>query len=330
MIIRCGALGDLVYATSVIDALKLEYGEDTLIDFVTTPGSGTLFRDDARVHHVFPLKHKKIPLLLSSQKKAIVSASKKEPYDLLINFEFGKQFKALIEAVDAKKKVGAQLQEFSFPSSMVHMVDITKYLFKSVVSDEVFLKSYPRVVGTPKEQVMQKYPLEKKYIIISPSNSHQKSNRLNYRAWENDSWRELIQKLSKEIQIVIVGNKSEDSFFEKLKPYPPNVLDLVAKTSLSDLIGVIESATALVATDTGTAHLASALNTEVFALIGPTPADVTGPYQTPYNRVHIISSNKECAPCYKTEVMKACKENVCMKDISVNMVYDSIKSADLL
>ncbi len=108
------------------------------------------------------------------------------------------------------------------------------------------------------------------------------------------------------------------------------MLDLVAKTSLVELIGVIDGACGLVATDTGTAHMASAVNTEVFALIGPTPADVTGPYQSPYNKVHIISANLECSPCYKTEVMKNCKDNICMKQITTQMVLDEINSAKIL
>lgn len=330
IIIRCGALGDLVYATSVIDALKMEYGEDTLIDFVSTPGSGTLFNNDPRVNKVFPLKHKKIPIIFSSQKKEIIKASKQNPYDILINFEFGKQFKSLITNIVATKKVGALLENVNIPSDIVHMVDITKFLFKSIVSEEVYNKSFPKVVGSSLGDMTKKYNLPEKYIIISPSNSHQKSNRINYRAWENEKWIQLIKKLSKEIAIVIVGNKNEDEFFEKLKPYPKNTIDLVAKTPLSELIGVIEGASALIATDTGTAHLASAVNTEVFALIGPTPADVTGPYESPNNKIHIISSNQECSPCYKTQVMKNCKENVCMKEISVEMVYSAVKSANLL
>ena len=330
LIIRCGALGDLVYATSVIDALKMEFGADTIIDFVCTPGSGTLFNNDPRVNQVFPLKHKKIPLLLSAQKKAIVKTSQKEPYDILINFEFGKQFRSLIEKIVAKNKVGALLDEIIFPNNVVHMVDISKHLFKPLVSEEVYNKSFPKVVGSSAQEVTQKYKLPSKYLIISPSNSHQKSNRVNYRAWVNAYWIELIEKLSQDVTVVIVGNKNEDDFFDKLKPYPKNVIDLVAQTSLSDLIGVIEGAYGLVATDTGTAHLSSAVNTEVFALIGPTPADVTGPYQSPYNKVHIISSNQECAPCYKTEVMRQCKDNICMQEISVEMVYNSIKLAKLL
>ena len=328
IIIRCGALGDLVYATSVIDALKFQFGDDTIIDFVCTPGSGTLFKADNRVNHVYTLKHKKVPIWLSSQKKDIIKSSKENKYDILINFEYGKQFKSLVNAIDAKQKIDAP--DISIPSNIEHMVDMTKYIFKSIVSDEVFNKSFPKIVGTLKDEVKSKYNLNDKYIIISPSNSHQKRNIINYRAWENENWKELIEKLSKDIQVVIVGNKGEDQFFDKLKPYPQDVVDLVGKTSLVDLIGVIDGANGLIATDTGTAHMASAVNTEVFALIGPTPANVTGPYQSPNNKVHIISANLECSPCYKTEVMWNCKDNICMKQISVNRVFDSIKDSKII
>ena len=324
LIIRCGALGDLVYATSIIDALKLEYGEETIIDFVCTPGSGSLFNADKRINKVFVLKHKKIPLFFSTQKKAIVQHSQQVPYDILVNFEFGKQFKSLLTKIHAKKKIGVQLEKIVFPQKMTHMVDITKYIFKSIVSQEIYDKSFPHVLGLSKKDIYTKYKLAQEYIIISPSNSHQKKNRMNYRAWKNESWIELIHKLAQNIQVVIVGSTDEEDFFTLLKPYPSNVLDLVAKTSLSELIGIIENAKALISTDTGTAHLASAVNTEVFALIGPTPEDVTGPYQSPYNKVHIISSNQECAPCYKTEVMKNCQDNICMKEITTTMVMSSI------
>ena len=330
LIIRCGALGDLVYATSVIEALKKEYGENTKIDFVSTPGSASLFKDDSRVRKVFHLKHKKIPIIFSSDKKKIINYSKKNKYDLLINFESGKQFKSLVLAINATKKIGEHFNKKSVPSNITHVVEITKLIFKDIVSQEVFDTSFPKLLGTDKESIKKKYDLDDKYIIISPSNSHQKKNRLNYRAWKNEAWVELIERLSREIQVVIVGNKNEDEFFNKLKPYPKNVVDLVAKTPLSDLIGVIDGATGLVATDTGTAHIASALNTEVFALIGPTPANVTGPYQTPFNKVHIISLQLECSPCYKTDVMKNCKDNICMSGITSTQVYETIVSANIV
>lgn len=330
LIVRCGALGDLVYATSILDALKSQFGLDTIIDFVSTPGTATLFKKDSRVHKVFPLKHKKIPIFLSQQKKDIIKKSKQQEYDYLINFESGKQFKSLILAVNAKNKIGYFSATPIKSNEYLHMVDITKSLFVDLVSDKVFNKSFPKLIGYDIEKMKKKFNLDEKYIIISPSNSHQKRNLLNYRAWENSSWIELIQKLSTDIQVVIIGNKGEESFFDLLKPYPKNVVNLVAKTSLPELIGVINGAIGLVATDTGTAHIASAVNTEVFALIGPTPAEGTGPYKTPFNKVHIITLNLECSPCYKTKVMEECTDNICMKQITTDMVLNEIYSAKIL
>ena len=326
LIIRCGALGDLVYATSVIDALKEQFGNSTIIDFVCTPNTSSLFDKDHRIRKVYKLSQKKYPIWLSSQKKEIIKESKKIPYDILINFEFGKQFKSLVENIQAHQKIGALIEDIKVPLDLTHMVDITKFMFKKIINNSIYQKSFPKLIGTDTNEVLKKYNLPQKYIIISPSNSHQKRNILNYRAWENKSWIQLIEQLSLKTQIVIIGNKGEEPFFNKLLPYPQGVIDLVGKTSLVDLIGVIDAAQALVATDTGTAHIASAVNTEVFALIGPTPANITGPYKTPLNKVHIISANKACSPCYKTEVMKNCQDNICMNEISVNQVYNIINN----
>ncbi|PHR70377.1 MAG: heptosyltransferase [Arcobacter sp.] len=321
LIIRCGALGDLVYSTSVIDALILQFGSETIIDYVCTPGTVTLFEKDSRVRHVFPLKHRKLPIFLSKQKKKIINFSKEYPYDIMINFEKGNQFKSLLQNIISKQKIGRYFSTIIYPLNMTHVVERTKEVYKDIIDIENFNKSFPRLIGSSIENVKSKYSLPNKYIIISPSNSHQKRNIINYRAWDNEKWIELIEKLSKKCPVVIIGNKTEDNFFNKLKPYPLNVIDLVGKTSLVDLVGVINGSHSLISTDTGTAHIASAVNTEVFALIGPTPADVTGPYKTVSNKVNIISENLECSPCYKTKIMKECKDNLCMKNIKVSRVY---------
>jgi ADP-heptose:LPS heptosyltransferase len=322
IIIRCGALGDLVYATSVIDALRAEFGNDTIIDFVSTPGTGMVFNNDNRVNQVFPLKHKKVPIWLSKQKKDIIKHSKNNPYDLLINFEYGKQFISLEQNIVATKKINAR--DIQIPTSITHVVEKTKYIFKDLVSSKIYNNSFPKVIGSNPAQMKEKYNLDDNYIIISPSNSHQKRNIINYRAWTNENWIKLIKKISLETQVVIIGNKGEDHFFDKLKPYPSNAVDLVGKTSLSNLIGVIDGANKLISTDTGTAHIASAVNTDVVALIGPTPVNETAPYKTPFNNVFIVSANLECSPCYKTKTMWKCKDNICMKQITVDMVYKAL------
>ncbi len=329
LIIRCGALGDLVYATSVIDALKLEFGSDTIIDFVCTPGSGSLFNNDERVNNVFLLKRKKIPIWLSSQKQAIINASKKNPYDILINFEYGKQFKSLVQKIHAKEKVGALFNDIAIDNN-INRGEIQKRFLDRVVSKENLEESYPKVAVIKFDDLKKKFNLSNNYIVLSPSNSHINKSGINYRAWQNSSWIELTQKLSTAIQVVLVGAKGEEEFFKNLQPYPNNVVDLVAKNNVTELCTIIKNAKGVVCTDSAVGHISAAVDTPVFVLMGPNSTITDSPYKSPTNEVHVISANLDCSPCYKTEVMKNCTDNICMKQISSQKVYDCIKSANLL
>jgi len=328
LILRCGALGDLVYSTSVIDALKYEYGEDTIIDYITTPGISKLFEYDNRVNKIFLLKHKKIPIVFSSQKKEIIASSKKEPYDIFINFEMGKQFKGLINKIVASKKVGWFCEDIKITKT--HMVEICKEFYQTVISKDNLEKAYPKLIGSDYEEIKTKFNLPKDYIVVSPSNSHNKKKSLNYRAWSHKNWKELLSLFPEDKKILVIGAKGEEAFFEPLKPYGANIIDLVGKITIPQLIAVLKNAKALVVTDTGTAHIASAVNTPVFCLIGPTPHEQTGPYKTPFNYVEILSANLECSPCYKTKIMEECKDNICMKNIKPEDILNRLKISEIL
>jgi ADP-heptose:LPS heptosyltransferase len=322
-------LGDLVYATSVIDALRSQYGETVTIDFITTPGTAKLFEFDPRVHHVFHLKHKKLPIWLSPQKRAIIRSSKGEPYDLFINFEMGKQFLSLSKAIHARHKIGWFFSNPKFSESS-HMVDICKAFYAPVVDAKILKNAMPKIIEKPFTEVENKFQLPEKFIVFSPSNSHNKKSRLNYRAWPQYHWKKLISILPSDIYVVMIGGKGEEPFFEAIQPYPNQVINMVGKTSIAEMITIISHAKGVVVTDTGTAHIASALNIPVFCLIGPTPANVTGPYSSAENEVYILSANLSCSPCYKTAVMKQCADNLCMQQITPEMVLSSLKSANVL
>ncbi|BCS94434.1 ADP-heptose--LPS heptosyltransferase [Desulfoluna limicola] len=329
LVIRCGALGDLICSTSVIDAVKRQFGESTVIDYVCSPGPGSLFSLDHRVNKVYGLKHGKVPVWLSTDKRKIVRTSKETAYDILINFGSGKQFKSLVDSIHAKTKVGFHCGKIDIPGGL-HMVEGLKCVLRGLIDEDNLTKAAPSIMGSPVAAMKEKYGLKDRYIVLSPSNSHHSRNTMNHRAWRDDHWVELMHMLSEDVQVVLVGSRGEERFFNALKPYPASVVDLVGKTSLADLIGVVDGARGLISTDTGTAHMASATNTDVFALIGPTPAHETGPYQSPINTVHIISKHLPCSPCYKTEVMSNCQDNRCMTEISAIDVYDRVKSSCLV
>jgi len=330
LILRCGALGDLVYATSVIDALHMQYGENVIIDFITTPGTQKLFECDSRVNRVFPLKHKKFPIWLNSQKRDIIQHSKEYPYDILISLEYGKQFKSLIQAIHSTHKTGMGILEISTDHKLINRCESTKQYYSDIINEDILSSAKPSLVGVSASTLSKKFSLPANAIIIAPSNSHNQKKGLNYRAWPFEHWQSLIKTLSILTPIIIVGAHGEDAFFDHIKPYPENVIDLVGKLTIAELITTIQNAKALICTDSATGHIGAAVDTPTFVLMGPNNPITDSPYQSDTNYVYPISLGLQCSPCYKTDTMKHCKENVCMSQITPEMVLESLKTANIL
>lgn len=330
LILRCGALGDLVYATSAIDALRKEYGKEITIDFICTPGTGKLFANDDRVNYLFPLKHKKLPIWLSPQKRAIIRHSEQHPYDLLISLEFGKQFKSLISAIHATHKTGMGLLSTDVDTTSLNRGETTKLYYRDIISPEHLEQAKPILYGVPEEILHAKFNLPANAIVIAPSNSHNQKKGLNYRAWPFEHWRSLIAILSKQTPVLMVGAAGEESFFNQIKPYPPNVIDLVGKLSIPELITAVQHARGLICTDSATGHIGAAVDTPTFVLMGPNNPITDSPFKSDSNQVYPISLGLPCSPCYKTETMKQCRANICMSQITPTMVIESLKSTKIL
>jgi ADP-heptose:LPS heptosyltransferase len=329
LVIRSGALGETIFALPVIEALRAEFGNNTQIDWVGTPAASALFKLDHRVNRVFHLKHRKLPIWLSLDKQAIIQASKKNPYDLLINLESGNEFITLAEKIYANQKFGRPYNHIGSPKKgeeidHPHAIEALKTLYQDVVSGENLANAFPKIYGEPIEVVRKKFQLPEKYIIINASTSHHK--KFTHRAWPLTHWQQLTNLLSKEHTLIIIGGKGEEKFFNQLRPFSQNIIDLVDKSSLTELITIIQYAELLVSADTGPSHIGSATDTPVFALFGPSNPAGTGPYQTPSNKVHIISAHLECSPCNATSRIKLCHDNQCMKQILPEQVKHSIDS----
>jgi len=322
LILRCGALGETIFALPVLEALRQQYGENIKIDWIGTPAASALFKLDPRINQIFHLKHRRLPIILSREKKNIIKHSKKEPYDVLINLESGHIFYPLVEKIVATHKYGMPYNQIrGMPNP--HVIDSLKTMYESFIDTDIKGKSYPILYGTESSLVQQKFNLPTHYIVINASTSHHR--KFTHRAWPVEHWKQLLKLLAPTYHLVIIGGKGEEKFFDSLLPYPQSVINLVGKSNLPELITIIRNAEAIITADTGPSHIASAVNTRTFALFGPSNPKGTGPYPTPFNAIHIISKNLECSPCNATERIKACKDNQCMKQILPSDVYEAIK-----
>jgi len=323
LVIRAGQLGDTVCATSIIEPLRQQYGEDLIIHWVCKSGMASLFAKDPRVERVYELQSRRAPLFMNRAKLNIVFNSITNPYDMLINLELGSMFNTVMRLTRAKRKIGMPYRYFAEPEE-THAVTNLQLIYKSFIKNQYMDCAAPKLIGETDSVIKSKFQLSSPYVVLVPSNSHNEGiKQINYRAWPTQHWQVLIELLSQHdtLQLVIIGGKSEQLFFERLAPLPKNAVSLVGKTDLAQLTGVIAQAAAMITTDTGPAHIAGAVNTPVINLIGPTNHKRTAPYVTKENQVIIVSANLDCSPCYHTERQAKCTDNKCMSEISPKRVY---------
>ncbi len=131
---------------------------------------------------------------------------------------------------------------------------------------------------------------DKRVLVINPSSS-QRAN--NWRNWSADNYAELIAYAIEQydLKVVLTGGPADNEvalakdilshglFTDKI--HLLNSIDnLVGKTSLKQLAALMTKAVAVIAPDTGPAHIANALGVAVIGLYVTSNPRRTGPYVT--------------------------------------------------
>lgn len=118
------------------------------------------------------------------------------------------------------------------------------------------------------------------FLVISPCSS------MAYRNWSATGYAEVADYVQDRynVKIVLCGGPSdiEADYAVKIKQLCKHpVIDLIGKTSLKQLMSVLNSAIAVIAPDAGPAHLANAVGTPVIGLYATTNPDRARPYNYP-------------------------------------------------
>lgn len=311
LVIRCGAVGDTVLASCVLDPV-LQRWPNAHIDWVATPGSAALFAADPRLARVHLLRHRKLPIWLSSAKRQLVRASRRQPYALVLNLESADYFRRLAHAVSATRVVG-----YGDGATWLNRHGVENHRAVLEAAGLSVELARPHLIPAPPPA-----GLPPRYVVLHPGNSHTGGSRHNLRAWPLPNWIKLNARLHDAgVATVITGAPSEAELAAAVAN--EGGIDLAGCTDLPTMGGVLKHAQLLVCTDTGPVHIAAAVETPVLGLYGPTRPTQTAPYGVP-GQVQLIRHDIECSPCYGTPRHKTCSDNRCMQLITVDEVFEAV------
>ena len=137
--------------------------------------------------------------------------------------------------------------------------------------------------------------------------------------WPAERFAELVGPLSARfgLQSVVAGGSDA----AELAPRISQALNLTNRTTVPQLVALLESADLVIANDSGPMHIAAALNRPLVAVFGPTNPVRTGPYAHAECVVRAMDKSvDECAPCYQ----KNCKHNRCLRQLHIEPVLRAI------
>ncbi len=162
-------------------------------------------------------------------------------------------------------------------------------------------------------------------IILNPN----ASDLLPLRKWEKEKFVELGKKILAEnpsARIIISGSPSERNDAEDVcrQIGSDKAASFAGKTTLRGLLVLYTLSDVLVTNDSGPGHFSALTNIRTIILFGPETPKLFGPISP---NAQVIWKELACSPCVSilNHRFSPCNNNVCMKSIQVQEVYEAVK-----
>lgn len=327
LIIKLGAMGDVLRTTPLLTALKREYPESH-VTWVVHPASWDLLSG-------IPL----IDRLVSAELDALLRLDV-ERFDLAINLDKEIRATGLMMRCHATTKCGFGLHH---TGNLYPLDSRSEYAFELGLSDELkFRRNTKTYQEISFEQVGLKFSGEEYILPVDPEERRlareffvergvqpgQHIIGLNTGAgpvfqtkkWTEEGFIELANRAVKELgaHVALLGGPAEAARNRRIADaVRVPVIDTGTDNSLKRFVGIVGLCSVIVTGDTLGMHLAIGQHIPVVALFGSTcPQEVEL-----YGRGIKITAHPECAPCYK----QTCDTMKCMRSISAARVFECVQ-----
>lgn len=320
LIIRLGALGDVVMTTIIASAIKQKH-PDYKIHYLTQIEIAPILENHPHIDKVITWNtknRKSIKQLLETGKNLF-----NERYDIVFNLTNAIR-NILLSLMCCSKKIvnrkytkGSWIDDFfQTAKSVIKDIEQPERLYLGINKDsqkkiENFLKDY-----------------QKPHIAIIAGGATDRNRQ--GRIWNIQNWKKLIEKLQNLYggTIFVCGGKSEKKYHEQLATN--NVIICSGNFNISESNAMFKEMDLMLSGDTGPVHIASAHNIKTLTLLGSTSPNKIKPYG---KNGYYISSDDDCKYCWKKKckfLKEGEKYTPCMEHITVNMVLNKIKENNLL
>jgi ADP-heptose:LPS heptosyltransferase len=318
LIIKPGAIGDLLQLTPILRALNKAFPGMKVSLLVGSPAAGEMFKYNPNVHEIVVFDRKGAHRSFSAF-LALWWRVRGAGYDLVINYQRSnlKAWLLALAAAPCRVLIYHKARRRIVHAVVNHLETLAPL---GIVATDCHLDLF---LGAEDERFAEQVFAEaglygQTVIALNPGASH----RVN--RWGTKQFAELIDLLNDQLDVrsIIVGGSGDETLAAEIAAAArSNALVLAGKTTIRQLGAVLKRCAVLVSGDTGPMHVATAVGTRVVALFGAADPERTGPVG-PGHRV-IQATTVHCVPCRR----RTCDNVVeleCMNTLAAETVLDTI------
>ena len=315
LIIKLGALGDVVHTSIIAEAIKLKH-PDWIVDFLTTTDCLPILENHPYIDESIVWEHSYNKTFKGFVEIAIKLFKKR--YDYVFSPSKGTwasriSYIIMPKKVVFRKKLGGLWVKdyFEMAKSIIPDLEMPDHLTLGVSKE----------ASESIEAELQNYA--KPFFVIAPGRAV--DNVRQGRLWNINKWKELTAMLLQEYggTVFVVGNDKERENHETLTAN--NVVIKSGDYSLEETSALLSKASMMISGDTGPAHIAAAHGVKTLALLGSTAPEQIKPHG---KNGYYISADYDCLYCWKKHCDRLKEGEIytpCMEALSAKTVMDKIK-----
>ena len=333
-------LGDSVILTSAIAALP----PDFVVDVLCFKESAPIFAMNPRVRHVLEVPRHLTGYARWREYWCLFSVMRKQQYDVLAQFSDDWRGALLARMLNAKISVARQSKKRPqfWSNSFQHIAKLTPtprpaaeqdvdLLRKIGIFNEPFAPAYQLTVAETDRLAVENWlktvtlgsqvTAYKKLIVVHAA------ARWKFKGLPHTTWAALIDALHQRgYAVVLSGGASDLDFNQALIGLCQTAPTLTQDFNLGKTAALLQHADLLLSIDSMAVHMASALQTPVVALFGPTDEKIWAPWQVPYRLVALGANDSPsfaCRPC-GLDGCAGSKVSQCLVAITPAWILDAI------
>lgn len=341
LIIRLSALGDAIHTLPMANAIRKQY-PDAQIDWIVEDKAAEFIINNPLLNNVYVLERKKWrknPDKTANIKEffSIIKNIRKEKYDIVIDTQQLLKSSLIMGLSGGKRKIaldGGRELSFIFADEIIktgrkqfdinyHVVkrnlEIAKYLGCKSLETEFIIPDFSKKYTKEIVRRIDNLDKNKKTIVLAPATTWTNKH------WTIEGWQNLINEFKEEYNIILTASEKEKPLIKEIiqNTEHKNIIDLSGQTGLSDLVYIYKNADIVISPDSGSAHIAWAVNKpEIITLFFATSAKRTAPYGEKY---YSISANISCSPCMKKRCKLNSNPNKCTRSITSEQIINIVK-----